>query len=71
MALGQRAGDLLLTMDEIEPVESVVEKVQAITADNILRVARRIVQTGKLALSVVGPDVESEELAELVAPTAA
>jgi predicted Zn-dependent peptidase len=70
MALGQRAGDLLLTMGEIEAIESVVEKLQAITADDVLRVARRIVQAGKLVLSVVGPDVESEELAELLAATA-
>jgi len=71
MALGQRAGDLLLTMDEIESIESVVEKLRAITADDILRVARRIVQAGKLVLAVVGPDVQSEELAELLAATAA
>jgi len=70
MALGQRAGDLLLTMDEIESIESVVEKLRAITADDILRVARRIVQAGKLVLAVVGPDVQSEELAELLAATA-
>jgi zinc protease len=71
MALGQRAGELLLTMDEIEAIESVVEKLRAITADDILRVARRIVQAGKLVLAVVGPDVESEELTELLAATAA
>jgi predicted Zn-dependent peptidase len=70
MALGQRAGELLLTMGEIEPVESVVEKLRAITADDILRVARRIVQAGKLVLAVVGPDVASEDLAELLAATA-
>jgi predicted Zn-dependent peptidase len=70
MTLGQRAGDLLLTMGEIESIESVVEKLQAITPDDILRVARRIVQAGKLVLSAVGPDVQSEELAELVAATA-
>jgi predicted Zn-dependent peptidase len=71
MALGQRAGELLLTMGEIEPIESVVEKLRAITADDILRVARRIVKAGKLVLAVVGPDVESDELAELLAATAA
>jgi predicted Zn-dependent peptidase len=70
MALGQRAGELLLTMDEIESIESVVEKLQAITADDVLRVARRIVQAGKLVLAVVGPDVQSEELRELLADTA-
>jgi predicted Zn-dependent peptidase len=71
MALGQRAGELLLTMGEIEPIESVVEKLRAITADDILRVARRIVRAGKLVLAVVGPEVESGELAELLAATAA
>jgi predicted Zn-dependent peptidase len=70
MALGQRAGELLLTMGEIEPIECVVEKLRAITADDILRVARRIVQAGKLVLAVVGPDVESADLAELLAATA-
>jgi predicted Zn-dependent peptidase len=70
MTLGQRAGDLLLTMGEIESIESLVEKLQAVTPDDILRVARRIVQAGKLVLSAVGPDVQSEELAELVAATA-
>ena len=57
-------------MGEIEPIESVVEKLRAITADDILRVARRIVQAGKLVLAVVGPDVQSEELAELLATIA-
>ncbi len=70
MALGQRAGEMLLTMDEIEPVESVVEKLQAITAEDVLRVAQRIVRAGKLVLAVVGPDVESEDLGELLAATA-
>ncbi len=70
MALGQRAGELLLTMGEIDPIESVVEKLRAITADDVLRVAQRIVQAGKLVLAVVGPDVENEELAELLSTTA-
>jgi len=71
MALAQRGGELLLTMGEIEPIESVVEKLRAITADDVMRVAHRIVQAGKLVLAVVGPDVEREELAELLAATAA
>jgi len=67
MALGQRAGELLLTMDEIEPIEAVVEKLRAITADDILRVAGRIVRMDKVTLAVVGPEADSGELAELVA----
>ncbi len=67
MALGQRAGEGLLTMGEVEPIESVVEKLRAVDASDLLRVAQRIVVREKAALAVVGPDVEEEALAELVA----
>ncbi len=66
MALGQRAGELLLTMGEIEPIESVVEKLRAVTPDDILRVARRIIQGAKPALAVVGPNVNSDDLTGLL-----
>ena len=66
MALGQRAGELLLTMGEIEPIESVVEKLRAVTPDDILRVARRIFQDAKPTLAVVGPGVDGEDLAALL-----
>ncbi len=66
MALGQRAGELLLTMDEIEPIEAVVEKLRAITADDILRVAGRIVRMEKVTLAVVGPEVQEEDLSALL-----
>ena len=62
MALGQRAGELLLTMGEIEPIDSVVEKLRSITGEDILRVARRIIDSAKLVLAVVGPGLEEEEL---------
>jgi predicted Zn-dependent peptidase len=41
MALGQRAGENLLTLGEIEPVESVVEKLRAIGAEDVIRVGQR------------------------------
>ena len=63
---GQRAGELLLTMGEIEPIESVVEKLRAVTPDDILRVARRIIQGAKPALAVVGPNVNGDDLAGLL-----
>jgi predicted Zn-dependent peptidase len=66
MALGQRAGELLLTMGEIEPIESVVEKLRAVTADDILRVARRIIQGAKPTVAVVGPGADAEDLAGLL-----
>jgi predicted Zn-dependent peptidase len=66
MALGQRAGELLLTMGEIEAIESVVDKLRAVTPDDILRVARRIIQGAKPTLAVVGPGADGEELASLL-----
>jgi len=66
MALGQRAGESLLTMGEVEPIESVVEKLRAADADDLLRVAQRVLRREKTTLSVVGPDVTEEALRELV-----
>jgi predicted Zn-dependent peptidase len=70
MALGQRAGELLLTMGEIEAIDSVVERLRSITGEDVLRVARRIIDAGKLALAVVGREVEEEELAAVVGDAA-
>jgi predicted Zn-dependent peptidase len=66
MALGQRAGESLLTMGEVEPIEDVVEKLRAVEAADLLRVAQRLLIRDKATLSVVGPDVEEEKLAALV-----
>jgi predicted Zn-dependent peptidase len=41
MALAQRAGEQLLTMGEIESIETVVAKLAAVTADDVQRVAKR------------------------------
>jgi len=66
MALGQRAGESLLTMGEIEPIDSVVDKLRATTTDDLLRVAQRVLRRDKATLSVVGPDIQEEALRELV-----
>jgi len=66
MALGQRAGENLLATGEIEPIESVVEKLRAVSANDLLRVARRVLVANKAALAVVGPNVENGPLAELL-----
>jgi predicted Zn-dependent peptidase len=66
MALGQRAGESLLTLGEIEPVESVVEKLRAVSADDVLRVARRVVNRGKTAIALVGPEIPEKTLTDLL-----
>ncbi len=67
MALAQRAGESLLTLGEIEPVESVVEKLRAVSAEDVQRVAGRIWQPERTCLAVVGPNLEEEALFELIA----
>ncbi len=67
MALAQRAGEQLLTLGEIESIETVVEKIESVTADDILRLARRVLVPEKTALAVVGPDLDDERLLGLLA----
>jgi predicted Zn-dependent peptidase len=64
MSLGQRAGESLLTLGEIEPIESVVEKLRAVTVDDLTRVSQRLLRRDKAALAIVGPDVEDAVLLE-------
>ncbi len=67
MALAQRAGEALLMVGEIEPVEQVVARLQAVTADDVQRVARRLFRNDNLSMSVVGPQGDEGELRELLA----
>ncbi len=66
MALGQRAGESLLTLGEIEPVDSVVEKLRAVTPEGVMRVAQRVLRPEKAALAAVAPAVDEQALAALL-----
>lgn len=66
MSLAQRAGEALLTMGEIEPIEDVVAKLRAVSAEDLSRVARRILRREKAALALVGPNVEEAPVLELL-----
>ena len=67
MALAQRAGEQLLMMGEIEPIEEVVAKLQAVSSDDVQRVAQRIFRSDNFSMSLVGPGADEKELAELLA----
>ncbi|HUF53451.1 MAG TPA: pitrilysin family protein [Dehalococcoidia bacterium] len=66
MALGQRAGESLLALGEIEPVESVVEQLRSVTAVDVKRVAQRVIARERAALAVVGPSIDESALAGLL-----
>lgn len=66
-ALGQRHGESLLTRDLIEDVDTVVAQIEAITADDVQAVARRVVDRKRLHCAVVGPDIDEAEIGAAMA----
>ncbi len=67
MALVQRAGEALLMTGEIEPVEQVVERLGAVSAADVQRVAARVIGPGEMALAAVGPGGDPNRLTDLLA----
>ena len=67
MALAQRAGEFLLMLGEIEPIEETVAKLQAVTAADVQRVAQRLIRPDNLSMSLVGPGADEGELSKLLA----
>jgi predicted Zn-dependent peptidase len=67
MALAQYAGEHLLMRGEIEPIEDAVAGVEAVTAGDIQRLAKRLIRGDNMAMAVVGPGASEPELSELLA----
>jgi predicted Zn-dependent peptidase len=65
-SLGQRHGELLLTRGEIETIEATAARMEAVTAEDIQAVARRIIDTERLHCAVVGPNIDEDELARAI-----
>lgn len=61
-SLGQRHGDSLLSIGRIETVDEVVEQYQAVQPADIQRVAARIFHPDNLAVAIVGPPIDVDEL---------
>jgi predicted Zn-dependent peptidase len=66
-SLGQRHGELLLTKGMIESVDEVVAQIEAIDADAVTAVAKRVIAREKLHCSVVGPDLDEAEITAAMA----
>ena len=67
MALGQRAGEALLTLGKIEPIDNVVESLRAVTSEEVQRVARTVLKRERAAIALVGPSVDEAALEALLA----
>lgn len=62
MSLAQRTGESLLMLNEIEPVETIVTGLKAVTAADVQRVARRIFRSDNLVIAAVGPQLDNDGL---------
>lgn len=54
-AVASRNGSLMLRYGKIIPVEQVVAEIEAVTQEDVLRVAQRLIKTEALNLSLIGP----------------
>lgn len=66
MSFAQRWGAQLLHDGELEPADEVVEHLRAVTAEDVQRVAARLLGDPKFSLAVVGPSASRERLDEIL-----
>ncbi|MFA7248707.1 MAG: pitrilysin family protein [Dehalococcoidia bacterium] len=67
MSLGQRRGTQLLMDGAIEPPDVTVQRLRAVTAADVQRVARRVFGGRRYSLAVVGPSANADRLDAILA----
>ena len=67
MSLGQRRGTQLLMDGAIEPPDVTVERLRAVTAEDVQRVAKRVFGDRQYSLAVVGPSASADRLDAILA----
>ncbi len=65
-SVASRNGSHILRYDAVIPVEQVVAEIEAVTQDDVLRVAQRLIKPEALHLAVIGPYEEEQPFAELL-----
>jgi len=66
MSLGQRYGNQLLLDGEIESPEDTVASLRAVTAQDIQRVAARVIGPNQFSIAVIGPTADADRLDQLL-----
>lgn len=66
MALGQRFGNQLLQEGEIETPDETVRRLNAVTAEDVQRVAKQLFEPAQFSLAVVGPSASADRLDEIL-----
>jgi predicted Zn-dependent peptidase len=66
MALAQRAGESLLMNGEIESIDDVVGAINAVTPQDVQKIAQRLFKPGGFSMAVVGPGGDADRLQEIL-----
>ncbi|MBC7836589.1 insulinase family protein, partial [Acetobacteraceae bacterium] len=65
-ALAQYAATSLTLLNRIETIEEITKKLEAVTAQDVQRVAKDIFKTERLKLAVIGPHEDASKLKALL-----
>ena len=65
-SVASRNGSHILRYDAVMPVEQVVAEIEAVTQEDVLRVAQRLIVPQGLYLSVIGPYDDEDSFADLL-----
>jgi predicted Zn-dependent peptidase len=65
-SVASRNGSQQLRYGRVIPVEQVVADVEAVTQEDVLRVAQRVLREESMHMALIGPHDEAEELRELL-----
>jgi predicted Zn-dependent peptidase len=65
-SVAARNGSHILRYDEVIPVEQVVAEIEAVTQEDVLRVAGRLIKPEALNLAVIGPYQEEQSFQQLL-----
>ncbi len=65
-SVASRNGAHILRYNEVIPVEQVVAEIEAVTHDDVQRVAQRLIRPDALYLAVIGPYDDDQRFAELL-----
>lgn len=65
-AVAENAATSLINIGRIRPLEEIIKGIEKVTAADVQRVARDILQTNKLNLAIIGPHTNTHKLADLL-----
>ncbi len=65
--IANHAATSMINLARVRPLEEMLKGIDAVTADDIERVARDLLQTSKLNLAIIGPHLQKEKFLGLLA----